>query len=153
MIRIIVAISLLLISTPLIGNNQTVDINTLSDYEKKLHRIGWCEGLDEYIELENMRKSVDLDVRDLVLEFVMVWEVIYYTDWYQKDYRDMFDGIIFKSKNDIRALLAIDEETEFMGKEVLDKNVIIKKSYEDCIKDFKLIIKDSYVPNYSNMKN
>ena len=57
MIRIIVAISLLLISTPLIGNNQTVDINTLSDYEKKLHRIGWCEGLDEYIELENMRNQ------------------------------------------------------------------------------------------------
>ena len=111
MIRIIVAISLLLISTPLIGNNQTVYIYTLSDYEKKLHRIGCCESLDKYIELENMHQSVDLDVRDLVLKFVMVWEVIYYTDWYQKDYRDMFDGIIFKSKNDIRALLAIDEET------------------------------------------
>ena len=145
MIRIILVISLLFISAPLIGNTRTVDVTTLSDQDKIYHRIGWCKALDK-----NQGGWLDPN------KFDDFYDVLYNDGYFDKDVND----IVKKAFNDVEAILALDEKTEFMGVDLMKtqkKGVyshhLAEKWLKECVRDMKQIVKNSYVPNFSYMKN
>ena len=146
MIKIILAISLLFISVPFIGNTRTVDVTTLSDQDKIYHRIGWCKALDN-------KHGSYLDRN----KFDDFYDVLYNDDYFDKD----VNNIVEKAFNDVEALLALDEYNTFMGvKTSMDKNKkelrwwnLAEKWLRECVIDMKQIVKDTYVPNFSYMKN
>ena len=149
MIRIIVAVSLLFISTPLIGNTRTVDVTTLSDQDKIYHRIGWCRAIDAHFGTWGAGDK-----------FKAFDNVLKNDGYFDNDVND----IVKKSFNDVDALFALDNLSEFMGKDLetykeivqsvfLVQDTVAEALMKRCVIDMKQIVKDTYVPNFSYMKN
>ena len=128
MIRIIVAINLLFILTPLIGNTQTVDLSTLSDNEKGLHRWGWCVAI--WLESPFDLNSRKIGAIDRLLEKSGV-------NSRSKDPRNIYR----KSKDDAEKQLILGE--------ILVNQTLL----DECDRDMKLILKEKYIPHFSYMKD
>ena len=126
MIRIIVAISLLFISIPLIGNTQTTDISALSDYEKSLHRWAWCEVVAFSLPTFGVFDKGKITAISILL----------------------FDNKAnSRSKDPNKIFQKARRDTE--KQLILNEIVITQDLLNDCDRDMKLILKENYIPNFS----
>ena len=131
MIRIIAAICLLFISTPLIGNTQTVDVSTLSDHEKKLHRWGWCMQINDskYFDYETW----DMDMKELG------WKI-----------NDVFTLLRWNgAKGDDPNQIYMKVQQDVMKQQLLDEINVTELMLRKCLEDAKQMLRDDYIPYFS----
>ena len=113
------------------ASSETVDISTLSDYEKKVHRITWCYVMAEamlFSRVPDHGYQLSLDVYGLLGD----------NNFFVKDEEE--NRVIYRARSDL--------ETEI----ILGKT-FTKQETDACNSDAKAILKDEYVPNFSYMKN
>jgi len=107
------------------GISQTVDVSTLSDYEKSIHRLGWCyQAAREVRGLD--RKSIN-KITDILFERKYI------------SVRLDPNSVFLKAGTDVEAQILIGELT------------ITQQDLNDCDKDLKAILKGNYVPYFSYM--
>jgi hypothetical protein len=109
------------------GNSQTIDMSTLSDYEKQVHRISWCNTVW-------MRYPFDFDNKD-VYNIIKLLGVQDFTS----PNRDV-NNIMHKAASDTQAKLILNEIT------------VSQETFNECNEDLKAILKDEYIPNFSYME-
>ena len=113
------------------GFSQTIDVSTLSDYEKKMHRIGYCNQLDTF--------ALDGEVQGLNRRKVYaIWKLLNENGFRKKD--KISREIERKIKNDLKTKMIL-EEISFTQTDV-----------DMCENDLKAILKDEYIPNFSYME-
>ena len=111
------------------GMSQSVDISTLSDYEKQMHRIGYCEQLDTFI--------MESEVQGLNRRKVYaIWTLLDENGFRKKDSRK----IERKIKNDLKKQMILGEIS------------FTQTDVDMCENDLKAILKDEYIPNFSYME-
>jgi hypothetical protein len=106
--------------------SEGVDVSSLSDYEKKVHRIGWCQVVAG-------ERLFDFDTKD-ILEVVILLS----DQGFLSNSRDV---------NRIREKISADAKASFILKELS----VTQKILNECNYDLQLILKDEYVPNFSYM--
>ena len=113
------------------GTSQTIDVSTLSDYEKKIHRIGYCEQLDTFAlngDIQGLKRKKVYDIYNLLSA----------NNFMEGDERD--GQILYKIQNDLKKRMIL-EEISFTQTDV-----------DMCENDLKAILKDEYIPNFSYME-
>ena len=146
MMRIILAISMLCVSTPLIGNTQTIDINTLSDRLKTVHRWAWC-----YEATQTRRDLPTAWVADLKLneKLLMRTEALADHLYYKIGIVELMMDNTNVEKKDFVEKVRTDAKVQFLSEEVKLSNDVFK----ECSSDLKDMIKGNYVPNFQYMSN
>ena len=144
--RIIVAISMLCISTPLIGNTHIIDINTLSDRLKTVHRWAWC-----YEANQTRRNLPTAWVADLKLneKLFMRTEALADHLYYKIGIVELMMDNTNVGKIDFVEKVRTDAKVQFLSEEVKLSNDVFK----ECSSDLKDMIKGNYVPNFQYMSN
>jgi hypothetical protein len=113
------------------GVSQSIDVSTLSEYEKKIHRIGYCEQLDTF--------ALDGDIQGLDPKKVYaIYNLLIANKFLDRDTRDR--KIFRKIQNDMKKQMIL-EEISFTQTDV-----------DMCENDLKAILKDEYIPNFSYME-
>lgn len=110
------------------GISQTVDVSKLSDYEKQMHRIGYCKQLDTF--------ALKGDIQGLKRKKVFaVCSLLRTNNFMEGDKNRIF----YKIQNDLKKQMIL-EEISFTQTDV-----------DMCENDLKAILKDEYIPNFSYM--
>lgn len=108
-----------------VGISQTVDISTLSDYEKQVHRVGWC------------RVLVDAGF-DASLKPSRVFELYMLID--SNGFLENADETYYKAKDDAKK------------KVLLGELAVTQSMLDSCDRDLASILKEKYIPNFSYME-
>ena len=112
------------------GVSQTIDISTLSDYEKQMHRIGWCYQFWDF--------ELDDDIPDLNMKKI-------------HDIHSLLDGNGFmdrdQSGNRIEWRTRDDLKTQFIIGEI----TFTQSDADSCDQDMRKILAKEYIPNFSYM--
>ena len=114
------------------GISQTVDVSTLSEYEKKVHRVGW------YIQSLNLT-SFDNDLDPFFMGlFENTGEI-----------HDLLkrNGFFERDQNNIHQKAQDDMQVKFLSGDVDYTNQYV----DECNADMLAILKEEYVPNFSYM--
>ena len=109
-----------------VGISQTVDISTLSDYEKQMHRIGFC------IEIGYKAEGND------TLEIFSIVNILRDNGFRSREKAGY--KVEQKSKNDTKTKL------------ILKEIVTTQQMLDECNEDLKAILEDEYIPNFSYME-
>jgi hypothetical protein len=113
-----------------VGNSQTVDISTLSDYEKQVHRIAWC---DQFYRFELYNEIPDLNMKK-IREIRLLLERNGFMD---RDY----------SRKKVYGRTIDDLKTQFIIGEI----TFTQSDADSCDQDMRKILAKEYIPNFSYM--
>ena len=111
------------------GMSQSVDISTLSDYEKQMHRSGWCYqfwSFELYDEIPDLNMKRISDILDLL----------------QKN------GFRNNDKNRVWVRAKDDLRTQF----ILGEITFTQSDADSCDEDLRKILAKEYIPNFSYME-
>lgn len=124
--KLITLFSFFAISAATSATSESMDVSNLSDYEKKVHRLGWCGVVAG-------ERLFDFDIKDILKVYILLSD----------------QGFLSKSR-DVNRILEksrADTEASFILKELS----VTQKILNECNYDLQLILKDEYVPNFSYM--
>ena len=116
---------------------QQINFDDLSDYEKAVHRIAWCDYAANHkpgntITLLALPGSEERAKQDLGKEIQNIRTVLAKNDFFEKDNDGRY--VKLKVKNEIEK------------KKILDDFELTTEQLERCIEDAKAILKEEYVP-------
>lgn len=112
------------------AQSQTLDIGTLSLYERAVHRYGWCS---EAYYAEGKNNQPDLYTYRIG-DIINLLRVNGFTN--ADD-----GGVGFKAREDLQAQLIIG------GK------ILSQEDLDACFEDLKNMLAENYVPNFKYMEN
>jgi hypothetical protein len=125
--------ALLLSCIGTVGISQTVDVSTLSDYEKQVHRVGWCY----------QSHVLTMDHSELERFFDD-----FYTDTFEVHELLNRNGFFERDHNNISRKARDDMQTKFLIGAIEYTNQYV----DDCNADMVSILKEKYIPNFSYME-
>lgn len=129
--KLITLFSFFAISAATSATSESIDVSTLSEYEKQVHRIAYCEQLDTFImdkDLPNLKRESDI---------FEIYSLLSSNNFFEKDAR----RIRFKISNDLKTKMILEEFSSSQS----DVN--------SCLNDLKSILKKEYVSNFLYMDN
>ena len=106
---------------------ETIDISTLSEYELKVHRMGWCYGTMKHTDY-----TVSMNDKGKLHN---AQTLIKNNGFLQNDTKRIF----YRASEDVSV-------------EGLLGRTFSKDDYNECYQDMINILRDDYVPNFSYMK-
>ena len=115
------------------GISQTVDITTLSNYEKKVHRVGWCI---QSLNLTSFDNELDPFFMELFENTGEIHDLLKRNGFFKRD------------ENNIHQKAQDDMQTKFLVGDVEYTNQYV----DDCNADMLAILKEEYIPNFSYME-
>ena len=127
--KLITLFSFFVISAATSATSESTDVSSLSDYEKKMHRWGWCASAVMAIPFGS------LDQKDIISISNIMSERNYNS-------RELDPNRVYKKAGtDVEAQVLIGELK------------IVQADFDMCNQDLIAILKDEYVPYFSYMKN
>ncbi len=106
-----------------IASAQTIDINTLSDYEKQVHRAAWCRTL-----VVGLPHSTNFDKKKVLSIKVLLSS----NGFFKKDTNRVYR----KTVNDLKKQIILGEIS------------FSQNDIDDCEVDMKKLLSEEYVPNF-----
>ena len=113
-----------------IGMSQTVDVSTLSEYEKKVHRVDWCI---QSLNLTSFDNDLDPFFMGLFENTGEIHDLLKRNGFFERD------------QNNIHQKSQDDMQVKFLSGEVDYTNQYV----DDCNADMLAILKEEYIPNFS----
>jgi hypothetical protein len=111
-----------------VGTSQTIDVSTLSDYEKQHHRIGFC---------------IEIGYKDGGNDTLEIFSIVNLMS--DNGFRKPGKG---KAGYQVERKSANDTKTKL----ILEEIVTTQQMLDECNEDLKAILKDEYIPNFSYME-
>ena len=112
--------------------SQTVDVSTLSEYEKKVHRVGWCI---QSLNLTSFNNDLDPFFMGLFENTGEIHDLLKRNGFFERD------------QNNIHQKSQDDMQVKFLSGEVDYTNQYV----DDCNADMLAILKEEYIPNFFYM--
>ena len=114
------------------GISHTVDVSTLSEYEKKVHRVGWCI---QSLNLTSFDNDLDPFFMGLFENTGEIHDLLKRNGFFERD------------QNNIHQKAQDDMQVKFLSGDVDYTNQYV----DECNADMLAILKEEYVPNFSYM--
>jgi hypothetical protein len=109
------------------GVSQSIDVSTLSEYEKKMHRWGWCVSAAMEIPYGSLDQKSIVKISNLMSER-------------NYDSRELDPNRVYrKARTDVEAEILIGELN------------ITQKDLDNCDQDLLAILKGEYIPYFTYM--
>ena len=126
--KLITLFSFFVISAATSAMSESIDVSNLSDYEKKIHRWGWCVSAAR-------EANGGLDGKD-------IFKISNIMDDRNYNSSELDPNRVYrKARTDVAAQVLIGELK------------IVQDDLDKCNQDLIAILKDEYVPYFSYMKN
>ena len=127
--KLITLFSLFVISAATSATSESIDVSNLSDYEKKMHRWGWCVSAVMAIPFGSLDQKDIMGIGNIMNDRN-----------YNSSELDP-NRVYRKARTDVAAQVLIGELK------------IVQIDLGRCNQDLIAILKDEYVPYFSYMKN
>ena len=127
--KLITLFSFFVISAATSAVSESINVAKLSDYEKKMHRWGWCASAVMAVPFGSLDQKDIMGISNIMSD---------------RNYNSRAldpNQVYKKARTDVEAQVLIGELK------------IVQDDFDKCNQDLIAILKDEYVPYFSYMKN